>query len=82
MMMAVVMTAEGGPEVLQYREIEAPEIATPTQIKVRLRAAGDDDRRKCGEGGKMLSAAHHQCLLGGVDRLWGRGADVGAADKS
>jgi NADPH2:quinone reductase len=40
MMMAVVMTAEGGPEVLQYREIEAPKIATPTQIKVRLRAAG------------------------------------------
>jgi len=39
-MKAVMMTAEGGPEVLQYREIATPEIATPTQIKVRLRAAG------------------------------------------
>jgi NADPH2:quinone reductase len=39
-MKAVVMTAEGGPEVLQYREIEAPVIMSPTQIKVRLRAAG------------------------------------------
>jgi NADPH2:quinone reductase len=39
-MKAVVMTAEGGPEVLGWREIDAPAIAAPTQIKVRLRAAG------------------------------------------
>lgn len=39
-MKAVVMTAEGGPEVLSWREIGAPAIATPTQLKVRLCAAG------------------------------------------
>jgi NADPH2:quinone reductase len=39
-MKAIVMTAEGGPEVLSYREIEDPVIRTPTQIKVRLHAAG------------------------------------------
>lgn len=39
-MKAVVMTAAGEPDVLEYREIPEPEIAVPTQIKVRLRAAG------------------------------------------
>lgn len=39
-MMAVMMTAAGGPERLQYREIETPEITRSTQIKVRLRMAG------------------------------------------
>jgi NADPH2:quinone reductase len=39
-MKAMVMTAEGGPEVLSYREIEDPIIRAPTQIKVRLHAAG------------------------------------------
>lgn len=39
-MKAVVMTAEGGPEVLSWREIETPAITAPTQIKVRLHAAG------------------------------------------
>lgn len=39
-MRAMVMTDIGGPEVLQLREIDAPQIGSPTQIKVRLRAAG------------------------------------------
>ncbi|MBK8163912.1 MAG: zinc-dependent alcohol dehydrogenase family protein [Gammaproteobacteria bacterium] len=39
-MKVVVMTAEGGPEVLECREIPDPEIGVATQLKVRLRAAG------------------------------------------
>jgi len=39
-MKAMVMTAAGGPEVLALREIPEPAIARPTEIKVRLRAAG------------------------------------------
>ncbi len=39
-MKAVLMTRPGGPEVLELREIPEPTIAAPTQIKVRLKAAG------------------------------------------
>jgi len=39
-MKAMVMTAAGGPEVLELRSIPEPAIARPTEIKVRLRAAG------------------------------------------
>lgn len=39
-MKAMVMTTPGGPEVLALRELPEPEIAGPTEIKVRLRAAG------------------------------------------
>lgn len=39
-MQAVLMTAKGGPDVLQLRDVEKPEIESPTQILVRLRAAG------------------------------------------
>jgi NADPH2:quinone reductase len=39
-MKAIVMTATGGPEVLDYRDIPEPEITAPTQIKVKLLAAG------------------------------------------
>lgn len=39
-MKAAVMTAVGGPDVLQLQEVPEPAIATPTQIKVRIRAAG------------------------------------------
>lgn len=39
-MKAVVMTAAGGPEVLQLQEIPAPVIQKDTEILVRLRAAG------------------------------------------
>lgn len=39
-MKAVQMTAAGGPNVLQLAEVPEPEIASPTQVKVRLAAAG------------------------------------------
>jgi NADPH2:quinone reductase len=39
-MKAVFMTALGGPEVLSCSECDEPEIHSPTQIKVRLHAAG------------------------------------------
>ncbi len=39
-MHAVVMTDIGPPEALQPQEVEEPQISTPTQIKVRLHAAG------------------------------------------
>lgn len=39
-MRSVQMTAVGGPEVLVPTEVPQPEIGSPTQIKVRLHAAG------------------------------------------
>ncbi|MCF7970183.1 MAG: zinc-dependent alcohol dehydrogenase family protein [Methylococcaceae bacterium] len=39
-MKAVVMTKAGQPDVLQYTEIEEPEITTDTQVKVKIHAAG------------------------------------------
>jgi NADPH2:quinone reductase len=39
-MKAVVMTAAGGPEVLQAQDVSAPAITSSSQIKVRLKAAG------------------------------------------
>ncbi|MDD5578934.1 MAG: zinc-dependent alcohol dehydrogenase family protein [Methylobacter sp.] len=39
-MKAVLMTAIGDPDVLKLQDIEEPEISTPTQIKVQLKAAG------------------------------------------
>ncbi len=39
-MKAVLMTAPGGPEVLQLQEVAAPKLQTETEILVRLKAAG------------------------------------------
>jgi NADPH2:quinone reductase len=39
-MKAVVMTAAGGPEVLQIREVPKPQIQHETELLVRLQAAG------------------------------------------
>lgn len=39
-MRAVLMTAAGGPEVLQLSEVPEPEIAADRDVRVRLRAAG------------------------------------------
>jgi NADPH2:quinone reductase len=39
-MKAVLMTRPGGPEVLEYTDVAEPEMVSPTQIKVRLHAAG------------------------------------------
>jgi len=39
-MHAVLMTAIGGPEVLQPRDVPVPDIQQPQQVRVRLKAAG------------------------------------------
>jgi NADPH2:quinone reductase len=39
-MKAIVMTAAGNPEVLQLQDLPKPHIATPTQVLVKLKAAG------------------------------------------
>ncbi|MGZ5051657.1 MAG: zinc-dependent alcohol dehydrogenase family protein [Methylobacter sp.] len=39
-MKAIMMTAVGGTDVLALRDIAEPEISAPTEIKVRLKAAG------------------------------------------
>lgn len=39
-MKAVLMTGAGGPEVLQWADIAEPDIVKPTELKVRLKAAG------------------------------------------
>jgi NADPH2:quinone reductase len=39
-MKAILMTATGEPEVLQFQDIPEPEISEATQIKVKLQAAG------------------------------------------
>ncbi|MEC4750611.1 zinc-dependent alcohol dehydrogenase family protein [Methylomicrobium sp. Wu6] len=39
-MKAILMTAAGGPEVLSLRDIDEPQIASPTDIRVKLHAAG------------------------------------------
>jgi NADPH2:quinone reductase len=39
-MRAVVMTAAGGPEVLQLTDRPEPQITGPHDVRVRLRAAG------------------------------------------
>jgi NADPH:quinone reductase len=39
-MRAVLMTAVGGPEVLQLADVPDPEITGPRDVRVRLRAAG------------------------------------------
>jgi NADPH2:quinone reductase len=39
-MKAVLMTCEGAPDVLEYRDVPEPAVRSSTQIKVRLQAAG------------------------------------------
>ncbi len=39
-MHAVVVTAVGGPEVLQWRDVPVPDIQHPHQVRVQLKAAG------------------------------------------
>lgn len=39
-MKTIMMTATGGPAVLSYQDADEPEITSPTQIKVKLHAAG------------------------------------------
>ncbi len=39
-MHAVIMVAPGAPTVLQFSEVPEPQLATPNQVKVRIKAAG------------------------------------------
>lgn len=39
-MKSIMMNRTGGPEVLSYTDIAEPQISVPTQLKVRLHAAG------------------------------------------
>ena len=39
-MKAVLMTQQGNPDVLQLADIGEPEISTPSEVKIRLKAAG------------------------------------------
>ena len=39
-MKAILMTAIGDPQVLKYEDIREPEITKPTQLKIKLHAAG------------------------------------------
>ena len=43
-MRAVLMTAVGGPEVLEVAEVPEPEITGQRDVRVRLRAAGITSR--------------------------------------
>lgn len=63
-MKAVVMTAVGGPEVLQLQEVAEPAIAAPGQIKVRLKAAGVNpiDTKVRGQG--LFYSAEPPAILG------------------
>jgi NADPH2:quinone reductase len=51
-MKAVLMIEAGGPEVLELREVPSPRIHSPTEVLVRLRAAGINpvDAKQRGRG--------------------------------
>lgn len=63
-MKAAVMTATGSPEVLQIQDLPEPQITSPTQVKVRLRAAGINpvDTKIRGKG--LFYGAQPPAILG------------------
>jgi NADPH2:quinone reductase len=64
-MKAVVMTAVGGTDVLQLRELPEPEITRTTELKVRLRAAGVNPvDTKIRSRGLLFPAAVPPAVLG------------------
>lgn len=77
-MKAAVMTAQGGPEVLQLLEVDEPLITRPSQIKVRLKAAGVNpvSAKTCGRG--LFFGAQPPAILGcdGAGEVVEIGADV------
>ncbi|MEQ1635789.1 MAG: zinc-dependent alcohol dehydrogenase family protein [Methylococcales bacterium] len=63
-MQAILMTAVGAPDVLQLLETPEPEITQPTQVKVKLHAAGVNPiDTKLRQGG-LLSAQTLPAILG------------------
>ena len=77
-MKAIVMTAAGEPEVLQLQDVAEPQIATPSQIKVRIRAAGINpiDTKLRGRG--LFYGAEPPAILGcdGAGEVVAIGPDV------
>lgn len=77
-MQAILMTAIGASEVLKLQNISEPEIETPTQVKVKLHAAGinpiDTKIRRNG----LLSKAPLPAILGcdGAGEVIAIGAEV------
>lgn len=64
-MKAILMTAVGGSDVLQEKEIEQPILTTATQIKIRLHAAGVNPvDTKIRKGGLFYPNAQLPAVLG------------------
>lgn len=78
-MKAILMTAVGGSDVLQEKEIEQPILTTATQIKVRLHAAGVNPvDTKIRKGGLFYPNAQLPAVLGcdGAGEIIEVGANV------
>lgn len=78
-MRAILMTAVGGSDVLQEKEIEQPILTTATQIKVRLHAAGVNPvDTKIRKGGLFYPNAQLPAVLGcdGAGEIIEVGANV------
>ena len=65
-MRAVVITANGGPEVLELREVPDPEPASG-KLVVALEAAGVNFRDVYEREGKLAAYANTQPLIGGIE---------------
>ncbi|MBB3149578.1 NADPH:quinone reductase-like Zn-dependent oxidoreductase [Phyllobacterium trifolii] len=67
-MRALVMFAPGGPEVLQVREIARPKIERPSDVLVRVIAAGvnpaDWQNRKSGQRHDQYAPTGSPTILG------------------
>ena len=72
------MSGPGGPEVLEYSDVAEPQIASPTQIKVRLHAAGINpiDTKLRGRG--IFFPDNYPAILGcdGAGEVVEHGPDV------
>ena len=75
-MRAVLMTAVGGPEVLELRELPEPEPSGEHDVQVRLRAAGinpvDYKLRSYGTFARSLSRAPYWARNANRSRLTAR----------
>jgi len=84
-MRAVLMTAVGGPEVLSVAEVAEPDIASDTEVRVRLRAAGinpvDYKLRGAGTLGGSLPAVLGWDGAGVVERVGSAATRVRAGDE-
>ncbi|NOT85577.1 MAG: alcohol dehydrogenase catalytic domain-containing protein, partial [Methylococcaceae bacterium] len=63
-MQAILMTAIGAPEVLQLQALPEPEITHPTQVKIKLQAAGVNPVDTKIRRGGLLSSQPLPAILG------------------